>query len=328
MTQDIATVGPSVPRAEPHASFAADVRAGLSQQGQKTLPSKYLYDALGSALFEAITQLPEYGLWRAERALFTTHAEEIARQADAANVIELGSGSATKTIDLLKAQLQRRPISYWAVDLSPAALSMTQRGLDGLDGLQVRGIKDTYLAGLKVAADERAPDRRTMVLFLGSSLGNFNHVSSLRFLQGIRAAIRPGDVLLLGADLEKPEDQLLAAYDDALGVTAAFDMNLLVRMNRDLGANFELSRFRHRSRFNAKTRDVEMHLESLCEQDVVFSGMDFFASFRAGETIHTESSHKYTLEELEQLTSQCGFRATAHWIEQKLQFASCLYTAV
>lgn len=303
-----------------------DVRAGLMTRGQKRLPPKYLYDDLGSALFEAITHLPEYGLCRAERRLLAAHAGEVAQLSQARTVVELGSGSATKTQVLLAALLRRHPVGYCAVDVSAAALAMTRRQLAGTPGLHVRGIEDEYAPGLASALRSRA-DGPILVLLLGSSLGNFDAPESLRFLQHARRQLRAGDSLLLGADLEKPVGQLLAAYDDALGVTAAFNLNLLTRLNRELGADFRHDRFRHRARFNARTRNVEMHLESRERQLVRFARGLPPVSFDAGETIHTESSHKYSRVELAQLLSASGFRCEAQWVDEDWPFASSLFIA-
>jgi L-histidine Nalpha-methyltransferase len=318
--QSFATVSPRI-----SPSFAAEARAGLTRSGQKSMPPKYLYDALGSALFEAITQLPEYGLWRAERRLLETHAAHIAALAPASTVIELGSGSASKTALLLRALLRQRQVAYCAVDVSPAALEMTRLELAGRVGLRVRTVESEYLSGLDIAVQGRAVHGSTLVLLLGSSLGNLDFGASVRFLRHARAVLHPGDHLLLGADLVKPESELLAAYDDALGVTAAFNLNLLGRMNRELGSDFMLNQFRHRARFNHDTHDVEMHLESLVDQTVRFA--DFAVTFRAGETLHSESSHKYSLAELDQLMENCGFRNTARWIDAEGQFSSSLGVA-
>jgi L-histidine Nalpha-methyltransferase len=307
------------------AQFAADVRSGLLRQGQKTLPPRYLYDALGSALFEAITQLPEYGLWRAEQALLAEHALQIASIGRVATVVELGSGSASKTALLLQTLLRRHAVSYHAIDVSATALALTRQSLAALSGLSVHGIQADYLEGLDTALRARSDDA-ALVLLLGSSLGNLDPDASLRFLRRVRRALRPGDALLLGADLLKPEPRLLAAYDDALGVTAAFNLNLLVRMNRELGANFRLTQFRHRARFNHATQDVEMHLESLGAQRVRFAD-EFAISLQPGETIHTESSHKYDLRQLGHLLEDSGFRLAAQWINQEWQFASRLEIA-
>ena len=314
----------AVPSTSP--SFLEEARAGLTGGGQKAMPPKYFYDALGSALFEAITQLPEYGLCRSELRLLQTHAAQMALLAPAATVVELGSGSATKSALLLRALLRQRPVAYCAIDVSPAALEMTRRGLAGLTDLRVRTIESEYLPGLRSAVHAPIAHGSTLVLLLGSSLGNLDFATSVRFLRSVRMTLQPGDHLLLGSDLIKPEPLMLAAYDDALGVTAAFNLNLLVRMNRDLGADFVLPQFRHRARFNHETRDVEMHLESLVDQTVQFA--DFAVPFRAGETIHTESSHKYSLGELDRLAENCGFRTVEHWVDTEGRFASTLCVAV
>ncbi|HTZ00274.1 MAG TPA: L-histidine N(alpha)-methyltransferase [Rhodocyclaceae bacterium] len=312
------------------AALAAAARAGLAGGGQKTLPPMFLYDPLGSALFEAITQLPEYGVWRAERQLLADNAEVIAAGSDASCVIELGSGSATKTVSILRALLERRPqatVSYCTVDLSPGAIERTRSEVGSLPGLRLACIEDEYLPGLEAALRSRPADGRALVLFLGSSLGNFDHPAGLAFLRRLRRTLRAGDGLLLGADLDKAVERLLAAYDDALGVTAAFNLNLLARLNRELGADFRLAQFHHRVRFNEASHDVEMHLESLCDQQVHFPHAGFSVRFRRGETIHTESSHKYSLAELAELAGASGFEPVAQWCDGEWQFASGLYRA-
>lgn len=310
----------------PVTQFSSDVRAGLSRPGQKSLPPKYLYDTLGSLLFEAITQLPEYGLWRAELALFEARAVDIAALCSAAYVVELGSGSASKTVLLLEALLDRQPVSYCGIDVSSSALALTEQSLAGLDGLRVRSVQAEYLQGLATAMESRG-EGPTLVLLIGSSLGNLDFAASVQFLRQLRAILRSGDTLLLGADLLKPEPRLLAAYDDALGVTAAFNLNLLARMNRELGARFRLDGFRHLARFNRDTHDVEMHLQSLVDQRVEFAD-GFAVSLRKEETIHTESSHKYSLAELDRLGNSGGFRLADQWIDEDWQFVSRVEIAV
>jgi len=305
------------------AAFADDVRIGLTAP-QKWLPPKYLYDAVGSALFEAITQLPEYGLWRAERALLAAHGEDIAARTHAMRVFELGSGSASKTDLLLRPLLARRAVSYCAIDLSASALSMTRHQLAGLAGLSVTTVEADYLQGLDAALRAHEAPGRTLVAFLGSSLGNLDALASLRFLQRICHHLAPGDGLLLGVDLHKPVERLLAAYDDAGGVTRAFNLNLLTRMNRELGADFSHAAFHHVARFNERTADVEMHLEVLRSHVVRCADAGLDVSFREGETIHTESSHKYSIEEMERLAEASGFRLAAEWVDAGAQFASVL----
>jgi dimethylhistidine N-methyltransferase len=306
--------------------FVGDVCAGLCRSGQKSLPPKYLYDELGSLLFEAITRLPEYGVWRAERRLLEAHAEAIARSCEAGFVVELGSGSAEKTRSVLKALLARRPVSYCTVEISQTALDSARRALGDLESLDVRGIAKEYLSGLEDALRRRPAGTPALVLFLGSSLGNFDPLGSFRFLQSIRRLLAPGDCLLLGTDLEKAESQLLAAYDDALGVTAAFNLNLLVRMNRELDADFSLPHFRHCAKFDRSRSNVEMHIESLRDQVVRVGAGGFVVALRSGETIHTENSHKYSLGEIDGLTRGSGFTQLRRWCDDEWAFATSLFS--
>lgn len=310
-------------RTEP--SFAEDVRRGLGRAGQKHLSPKYLYDALGSALFEAITQLPEYGLWRAERRILLRHGAAIATACDSGVVVELGSGSANKTALLLDALLARRSVEYYAIDISASALTTTRHTLAGLSGAGVHTIEADYYDGVPRALASRHSKDRALVLLLGSSLGNFDTDESIRLLRQVRAALAPGDRMLLGNDLRKPESLLLAAYDDPLGVTAAFNRNVLARINRELDADFDLDAFRHRARYRTDTHNVEMHLECMSDQVMRMPGVS--VAFRAGETIHTESSHKYTIDEIDGLAERCGFRPAARWLDDEWAFASSLWEA-
>jgi len=316
----------SLPRA-PATGFLADAIAGLCHDAQKSLPPKYLYDELGSMLFDAITRLPEYGVWRAERRLLEAHAETIATASAADLVVELGSGSAEKTRTVLEALLSQRRVTYCPVEISRSALDASRHALDDLDGLLFRGIARDYLAGVDEALTIRDASQPALVLFLGSSLGNFDAEAGENFLRALRDRLRPGDFLLLGTDLDKPEPTLRAAYDDALGVTAAFNLNLLARMNRELGADFRLAHFRHRIEFDRSARNVEMHIESMRAQRVRFGEGDFEIDFAPGETIHTETSHKYSLDEIEALLPDCGFRRAEQWVDHEWGFATGLYIA-
>lgn len=301
--------------------------SGLCHGGQKSLSPKYLYDELGSLLFEAITRLPEYGVWRAERRLLVAHAETIATASAAGIVVELGSGSAEKTRCILEALLDQQRVTYCPIEISRTALESSQRALNDLDGLEFRGIAREYLAGVEDALSARSSSAPALVLFLGSSLGNFDAAASARLLRAIRDRLVPGDFLLLGADLDKPEQRLLAAYDDALGVTAAFNLNLLARMNRELGAEFRLPYFRHRVRFDRARRNVEMHIESLRDQVVRVGRGAFDVTLGTGETIHTETSHKYSLGELKDLLHGAGFSLAEQWCDHEWGFATGLYIA-
>lgn len=312
-----------------HDEFAADVRLGLCGEGQKELPSKYLYDAVGSALFEAITILPEYGLTRADQRLLERHARDIAGRLPGPVIVsELGSGSGKKARPLLEALCPGRQIDYFPVEISAAALSMVKRELGDLKCVSIVGLEREYLAGLAEVAARRRDGERLLVLFLGSTIGNFDGGANLSFLQKVRQILAPGDALLLGADLVKPRELLLAAYDDPAGITAAFNRNLLVRINRELDADFDLRAFDHEARFNEATSSVEMHLRSVKRQTVRIRAAGIEVTFAGGETIWTESSHKYSLPELDRLATDAGFRTDAQWIDAEWAFAETLLLAV
>jgi dimethylhistidine N-methyltransferase len=311
------------------AEFAGEVRAGLTRPGQKELPSKYFYDEVGSALFEVITLLPEYGLSRADERLLRDHAEAMERPLLPAQVMvaELGSGSGKKTRWILEALARRQRTTYYPIEISPAALTQCAKELGQLDCVTVVGVERAYLEGLaSVVADRRAGER-LLVLFLGSTIGNFDRGPAQRFLSEVRRRLQPGDALLLGADLAKPLAQLLRAYDDSLGVTAAFNLNLMARINRELGADFDLRTFEHLARYDELERRVEMHLVSRCRQEVSIPGAGCTVSFSIGETIWTESSYKYTTDEIVQLGESCGFRAETQWVDQEWPFAETLMIA-
>ncbi len=233
------------------AAFAADIRSGLTKRGQKELASKYLYDDLGSKLFDVISLLPEYGLTRADERLLSSHAGEIVDRLSADGdtiVAELGSGSGIKTRRILEAFC--RPTSYFPIEISPSALALCRRELADIANVTIVGFEREYLDGLLEVAARRQSGQRILVLFLGSTIGNFDHPADVNFLREIRAILFPGDALLLGTDLQKPVSRLIAAYDDALGVTAAFNLNLLARVNRELDADFRKpARFEHKAVF-------------------------------------------------------------------------------
>src|SRR6202167_3001767 len=271
--------------------FAADVRAGLTRSGQKELPSKYLYDEVGSALFEVICRLPQYGLTRADERLLRRHADEIVdRLRGPVAVAELGSGTGKKTRWLLEAFCRRQHTSYYPVEISRSALVMCERELSDIDAISIVGFEREYLDGLLEVAAYRQPGQHLFVLFLGSTIGNFDRPAGIKFLAEVRHILEPGDSLLLGTDLEKPGAQLLKAYDDELGVTAAFNLNLLARINRELDADFDLRQFAHVARINQETRSVEMHLLSKRRQSVHIPEAEVVVEFLEGETIWTESS--------------------------------------
>jgi len=308
--------------------LAQEVSAGLSKRGQKELPAKCFYDEVGSALFEAISHLPEYGLTRADEWIIRRHARSIeARVPKPLMVAELGCGSGRKTRWLLEALSRSQPLAYHPIEISASALAMCKRELDDIHSVRIVGHESEYLDGLLEVAARRPPQQHILVLFLGSTIGNFDRSMGAQFLQQVRRILRPGDALLLGADLEKPAPQLLCAYDDPLGVTAAFNLNVLARLNRELDADFHLDQFRHLVRYNQVERRIEMHLLSTVDQIVTIPGAHLTAMFHAGETIWTESSHKYNLPEVVQMVQRSGFRCDQQWVEEEWGFAESLSIA-
>jgi dimethylhistidine N-methyltransferase len=313
--------------AQPDLEFAADVREGLTKP-QKELLSKYLYDDVGSALFEVISVLPEYGLTRADERVLRRNAYDIVERLPMPLMVaELGSGSGKKTRWLLKALARRQHTAYCPIEISPTALAMCKRELGDIDCISIVGFEREYLDGLAEVAERRKNGQYLLVLFLGSTIGNFDRPAGAEFLKSIRETLLPGDALLLGTDLLKPIPQLLEAYADPLGVTAAFNKNLLARINRELAADFALDQFQHVARFNARARSVEMHLMSRRTQTVTIPGAGFSVRFSEGETIWTESSHKYSKDEIWEMAADVGFRCEAQWVDQEWPFAESLLQA-
>ena len=310
-------------------SFAEAVRDGLGRPGQKELPSKYLYDDVGSALFEVITKLPEYGLTRAEERILLHHSEAITgRLASQAMVVELGCGSGRKTRHLLEVLARNHATTYCPIEISSTALVTCERELDDLPRVSILGFESEYLDGLSRAVARRRTGEGVVVLFLGSSIGNFDRAPGEEFLRRIRLALLPGDTLLLGTDLEKSLAQLIPAYDDSIGVTAVFNRNILARINRELGGDFDLTRFEHVALYNARERRVEMHLRSVEDQSVTIDGANFRTTLQRDETIWTESCHKYGEAEVSLMAERTGFKCVAQWVDDEWAFAENLFVAV
>jgi dimethylhistidine N-methyltransferase len=302
--------------------FAREVRRGLTRAGQKTLPCRYLYDDIGSALFEAITFLPEYGLTRADARLVGRYAEEIAARAPGrVIVVELGSGTGTKTRAILE-RFGPRQAAYYPIDVSHAALERCARELAGTG--TIVPLEMNYLEGLQQVAGQRGSDETLLVLFLGSTIGNFEPDEAADFLASVEEWLEPGDVLLLGTDLVKPVEQMLVAYDDPAGVTAAFNLNLLARINRELEGDFDLRQFDHVARYDADAQRIEMHLRSRSQQVVNIGKAELLVEFLPGETIWTEVSHKFRPEEIAGLARAAGFRLERQWIDCEWPFAENL----
>jgi dimethylhistidine N-methyltransferase len=315
---------------------AGAARAGLTAT-PKTLPPWLFYDEAGSRLFEQITALPEYYLTRAERSIFNAHADEIVHAAAGSppqtlTLIELGAGTATKTGILLAATARLQgTVVYQPVDVSVTALDHARQNiLDHIPGVSVRCQVADYTR--EPLPENRIPNTRTLALYIGSSIGNFTPAEARGVLGNLRAQLLPGDQLLLGTDLVKDEPTLLAAYNDAEGVTAAFNRNILIRLNRDLGADFNPEAFRHQAIWNAQESRIEMHLESRIAQRVHLPATSADSAltlhFAPGETIHTENSYKFTLTSVEGLLESASFASTRSWQDLDRLFAVTLATAI
>ena len=309
--------------------FSVDVRRGLLARPKQLFP-KYLYDELGSSLFEAICLLPEYYLTRAENEILTRYADEIAASVEGhLTLLEMGSGSATKTRLIIEAVLRRQSeLRFIPVDISASALETSSRVLlQSYPRLKITAYASDYYDGLN-ALQRDAERQRTLALFLGSNIGNFDANEAHTFLRALRGVLSEGDALLLGADLRKAKPTLEAAYDDALGVTAAFNLNLLARINREFDADFDIRAFKHYVEYNSSLGRVEVYIESLREQRVRLRKLDIEASFTTGERIHTENSYKYDLDGLSALASATGFKRARTWLDEGRQFSSNLFMVV
>ena len=307
----------------PDSQFARDVRAGLTQPEQKTLDCRYLYDDIGWALHEAIALLPQCGLTRADARIMEAHAGDLLDCLPfPLTIAELGSGSAAKTGAILEAVRKRQSAVYYAIDESAGALARCARELGPLAG--VHPLEMSFLDGLRDIAGRRAAGERLLVLLLGSSIGNFEPEAAIQFVDSIRRRLAPGDALLLGTDLVKPTAQLLDAYDDPTGVTAAFNLNLLGRINRELDGDFDLRQFAHVIRYHEEAQRIEMHLRSRVYQIVSIRKADLIVDFAAGETICTEACHKFYLEQVETMADAAGFRLQQQWVDEEWGFAENL----
>jgi dimethylhistidine N-methyltransferase len=313
--------------------FAA-VNEGLLSS-PKALPAWLFYDETGSRLFDQITELPEYYLTRTERDIFTANAAEIialAAGSHALQIIELGAGSCDKTCILLRAAVERQDtVLYEPVDVSPAPLEAASDRIEReIPGVLVSPRVQDYTHSL--ALDQPLSGERRLVLYIGSSIGNFEPADAHALLAGIRATLAPGDTILIGVDLVKDEALLHAAYNDEAGVTEAFNLNLLHRLNRELGANFRTDRFAHRALWNPQHSRMEMHLESQLRQIVTIPGLqseagtarDLQIEFTRGETIHTENSYKYRPGQAEAMLESVGFTPMKTWTDENGCFAASL----
>ncbi len=299
----------------PQDTLAEEVRRGL-MAAVKTLPCKYFYDAPGLALFDQICALPEYYLTRVETGILRRHAADIVRHCPAPLALaELGSGSAVKTPLLIEPCLARQPgLVYYPIDILPSALQESGAALlRAYPSLSVVGLVGEFADGLHYLASHPGPPR--LVAFLGSTVGNFAEEEIARFFTLLRQSLRAEDRFLLGVDLLKDQAVLLAAYDDARGITAAFNKNLLARINRELAADFDPDAFAHRAAFNPRHSRIEMHLVSLRDQTVRVGALGLEVALRAGETIHTENCYKHSQEAMTALLARHGFAVVNRWTD-------------
>jgi L-histidine N-alpha-methyltransferase len=318
--------------AEAGADFAHDVAAGLTAQ-PRHLHCRYFYDEQGSLLFEQICALPEYYLTRAETEILSRHAAELAALVPVGGtLVELGSGSSVKTRLLIEALLHRHgQLHYAAIDISRTMLESSARALlDDYPALMMTAVAAEYRAGLGLLLRDHvtAGAGPRLILWLGSNVGNFHREEAAAFLTGVRAGMRRGDRLLLGIDLRKERAVLEPAYDDAQGVTARFNLNLLARINRELGGDFVLDDFQHRAVYDEVLGQVEIHLVSKRPQRVTVHALGREFEFAADEAIHTENSYKYSLPEITELARAAGLRVERQWFDEARRFSENLLAPV
>lgn len=307
-------------------AIAETVAEGL-QRYPKSLSPWLLYDAEGSRLFEEITALPEYYLTGVEREILEQHAGDVLREAGSSlALLELGAGTAAKTATLIRALLGRQlQVNYYPIDVSGSALQVACRSLGAISPrIKVHPIIADYTRGVDAIASVGG---RRLALYLGSSIGNFEPEEAVTVLRRLRSHLRAGDALVLGADLVKSAPLLRRAYNDAAGVTARFNKNMLARINRELGGHFELRQFRHRALWNRQRSRIEMYLVSARVQSVAIDVLDMEVAFAAGERIHTENSYKYTPDRLDSMLRQGGFDPERRWTDRHGWFALSLARA-
>jgi len=314
--------------------FAADVERGLAAE-KKYISPKYLYDEVGSQLFEQICLQPEYYLTKTEASILNKHAPVISKLAGSnIEIIELGSGSSSKTAILLRyLSLHKKRIYYFPIDISSSILMESTRRLKSqFPNVSIIGIRSDYNIGIDKAAAaiatagcmsaERNPEIPDMklVLFLGSSIGNFELKEARSLLGSVRKKLHTNDLLLVGFDLQKDESVLNAAYNDNAGITAKFNLNLLTRINRELDGNLELGKFEHHAFYSPEQQRMEMHLVSKTDQQLYIGALGKTFSIRKGESIHTENSYKYTLNQIAALADDCGFTLGKNFMDKNRWF--------
>ncbi|MDQ3947615.1 MAG: L-histidine N(alpha)-methyltransferase [Thermoproteota archaeon] len=315
--------------------FANDVARCLSSKNKYISP-KYLYDKVGSQLFEQICLQPEYYLTRTEASLLNKHAPFISKLAGSnIKIIELGSGSSSKTAILLSyLSSQKKRIYYFPIDISSSILIESKRKLKSqFPNASIIGIRSDYETGIDRAAAEcmaignnKNIPYTKLVLFLGSSIGNFELIEAQSLLRSVREKLHTNDFLLIGFDLQKDKSVLNAAYNDKAAMTAKFNLNLLARINRELGGNFELGKFNHCAFYSHERHRIEMHLVSKTDQQLYIGALGKTFAIRKGESIHTENSYKYSLSQIAALAEDCGFTVEKNFTDEKRWFDLALFS--
>ncbi len=312
------------PKTVANSTMSEEIAFSLSQK-KKFISPKFFYDGIGSETFEKICNLPEYYLTRTEFEILDTIKSDLAEHlTDNFALVELGSGSSIKTRKLLEIlTCKQKDVEYYPVDISDI-LKDSSIGLHNeYKNLTITGIIDNYETGLEFIST--LDHTKKLVAFLGSSIGNFSPEDGIEFLKKIHDSMNPGDMLLLGLDMVKNEKILESAYNDSAGVTADFNCNLLLRLNREFGANFDLNKFEHVAVFNKKHKRIEMYLKSLVPQHVYMPTIDLFLKFKKGELIHTEYSHKYTVHQIKKMAKKTGFVPVNMWTDKKNYFTLALF---
>ena len=313
------------PKVMTNSDMAQEIAFSLSQK-KKFIPSKFFYDDVGSETFEKICNLPEYYLTRTEFEILDEIKSDLSEcLVDNFALVELGSGSSVKTRKLLEIlTCKQKDVEYYPVDISDILKDSSINLHDEYENLRITGIIDNYETGLEFI---RTLDHtKKLVAFLGSSMGNFSPEDGIEFLEKIHGSMNLGDMLLLGLDLVKDVKILESAYNDSSGITADFNCNLLLRLNKEFGANFDLTKFKHVAVFNKKHRRIEMYLKSLTKQHVFMPVIDLFLKFKKDELIHTEYSHKYTSSQIKKMAKRTGFRPVHMWTDKKNYFTLALFT--
>lgn len=314
---------------KPHAtkvekSFSEEIRDSLTKIN-KSIPPKFFYDKCGSELFEQICALPEYYLTRAEEAILAKSQTDLSKYIDESfRLVELGSGSSKKTRLILDIFKNHPTPEYFPIDISEILTESSEILLNDYHNLHIIGIVDTYEGGLEFI--EKYDDKKNLIIFLGSSFGNFSPSEGLDFLKKINSILKHGDLFLIGLDLVKDKTILEHAYDDSAGITSQFNLNILSRINSELDADFDLNNFEHFARYNEKEQRIEMYIKSLANQSVTISKSNFVLKLEKNELIHTEFSHKYTVPQIKMLMKNAGFDIEKIWLDDDEFFSLTLVT--